>query len=164
MATQPEGDQAIGNEFTISVATNYEGVDYNEQPLLDAVQIALQSEQCPGAEVDIILVDDEYLRELKFEYFDQDMYTDVISFRLNSEDDKFVEGEIYISLDRAAKQAIEYGVTADMEILRLTIHGTLHLLGYEDDTPGKKERMTQKENNLLANFHKPLVIKSLPAE
>ncbi|MBD3273729.1 MAG: rRNA maturation RNase YbeY [Candidatus Marinimicrobia bacterium] len=150
--------------FSISVATNYEGVLYDDAPLQQAVKSVLQDENCPEAEVDLILVDDEFLRELKFEYFNQDVYTDVISFRLNPESEARAEGEIYISLDRAAEQALEYDVTADIEILRLAIHGTLHLLGYEDDTDEKKAHMSAIENRHLEQFSEPTVIQSIPEE
>ena len=146
------------------MATNYEGVLYDDAPLVKAVESVLNAENCPEAEVDLILVDDEFLRELKFEYFNQDVYTDVISFRLNPESEDRAEGEIYISLDRAAEQALEYDVTADMEILRLAIHGTLHLLGYEDDTEEKKALMSSLENRRLEQFSAPTVIQSITEE
>lgn len=146
------------------MATNYEGVLYDDAPMQQAVESVLQDENCPEAEVDVILVDDEFLRELKFEYFNQDVYTDVISFRLNSDAEDRAEGEIYISLDRAAEQALEYDVTADIEILRLAIHGTLHLLGYEDDTDEKKAHMAAIENRHLQQFSEPTVIQSIPEE
>lgn len=137
---------------------------YDDTPLIQVVQSVLNTENCPEAEVDLILVDDEFLRELKFEYFNQDVYTDVISFRLNPESEDRAEGEIYISLDRAAEQALEYDVTADMEILRLAAHGTLHLLGYEDDTDEKKAIMSSLENRHLEQFSEPTVIQSIPEE
>ncbi len=132
--------------------------------MITVVESVLRAEGCPDADIDLILVDDEFLRELKHQYFGQDMYTDVISFRLNPATDDRAEGEIYISLDRAAEQAMEYDVTADMEILKLAAHGTLHLLGYEDDTAAKKQIMADKEEEHLTQFHEPIVIQSIPED
>jgi len=162
MAQKPKKNQSVKPVYSVSVETNFAGLEYDEEPLLRAVYGALRSENCSEAEIDIILVDDDYLRELKHEYFGMDMYTDVIAFRLNPYEEGRVEGEIYISLHRAAEQAEEYGVTADVELLRLAIHGTYHLLGYEDDTPEKKQAMTTKEDERLADFQEPLIIQKLP--
>ncbi|MCF7805698.1 MAG: rRNA maturation RNase YbeY [Candidatus Marinimicrobia bacterium] len=163
MAEEPQSDQSLATPaHRIRIETNLEGLEYDETPVLKAVRSVLDAEQCTEAEIDIILVDDEYLRELKHEFFGQDVYTDVIAFRLNSYEESKVEGEVYISLHRAAEQAMEYDVTADMEILRLAIHGILHLLGYEDDTDEKKAIMTSKEDRHLASFDEPLIVQHLP--
>ncbi len=162
MAKKSEKNQSVKPVYSVSIETNFTGLEYDEKPLLQAVYSTLRSEVCSEAEIDIILVDDEYLRELKHEYFGMDMYTDVIAFRLNPYEEGRVEGEIYISLHRAAEQAEEYGVTADLELLRLAVHGTYHLLGYEDDTPEKKNVMTSMEDQQLADFHEPLIIQKLP--
>ncbi|MBS1271075.1 MAG: Endoribonuclease YbeY [Candidatus Marinimicrobia bacterium] len=163
MAEKPESDESVTFPvYAVSVETNFEGLDYDETPIRKAVHSTLKSENCSEAEIDVILVDDESLRELKREFFDQDVYTDVISFRLNPYEEDRVEGEIYISLHRAAEQAVEYGVTADLEVLRLAVHGALHLLGYEDDTESKKQEMTSLEDAQLAQFDEPLIVKTLP--
>lgn len=162
MAQEPESNQTVRPVSTVGVETNFQGLEYDETLIVQAVNTTLQSEGCPEAQIDVILVDDEYLRELKNEFFGQDVYTDVIAFRLNPYGEDRVEGEVYISLHRAAEQAMEYEVTADMEILRLAIHGTLHLLGYEDDTTEKQQIMSSKEDHILAQFQEPLIIQNLP--
>ena len=162
METESEGHQSVEASFAVEVETNIQGLDYDEEPIIRSVQSTLGSEECPSAEITIILVDSEYLRELKFQYFGEDVYTDVIAFRLNPPEEPRVEGEIYISVEQAASQALEYGVTADLEILRLTVHGTLHLLGYEDDTPEGRQGMTAREDHQLDRFSEPLVIRELP--
>ncbi len=164
MAAEPESHQTVSVQYSIAVETNFRGLEYNEDPVKQIVQSTLEAEQCPGAAIDIILVDDEYLRELKYEYFDVDAYTDVIAFRLNPYEEEMVEGEIYISLHRAAEQAMEYDTTADMELLRLIVHGTLHLLGYEDATPETKHTMTKKEDLHLRQVVNPLIVTKIPEE
>jgi len=163
MAKKPESDQGVMPPvYEVSVETNIEGLEYDDTPILKAVYSTLKAGDCTEAELAVILVDDEYLRELKREFFDQDMYTDVIAFRLNPYEENRVEGEVYISLHRAAEQAVEYDVTADLEVLRLAVHGTLHLLGYEDDTERKQQEMTAREDVQLAQFDEPLIVKTLP--
>lgn len=150
--------------FAISVETNIPDLEYDDAPLVEVVTSTLHSEGCPGATIDVILVDDEYLRELKREYFGIDAFTDVIAFRLNPYEQPEIEGEIYISLYRAVAQAEQYNITADLEILRLAAHGTLHLMGYEDDTPEQKQHMTARENEQLRAFREPVVVTGLPAD
>lgn len=162
METQSESDQSVVPAYSIGVETNIEGLEYDETPVIQAVESTLRTGEIPGADIDVILVDNEFLRELKYEYFGEDRYTDVIAFRLNPEEEAPVEGELYISVEQAAEQALQYEVTADLEILRLTIHGTLHLMGYTDDTPESKEEMTETEDAQLEQFSEPLVVHSLP--
>jgi probable rRNA maturation factor len=68
--------------------------------------------------------------------------TDVLSFNYN---DKDLLGEIYISFERARVQARRYSVSYDNEILRLFVHGMLHLIGFDHEKPGEKKKMEAKE-------------------
>ncbi len=67
--------------------------------------------------------------------------TDVLSFNYN---DKDLLGEIYISYERARVQARRYSVSYDNEILRLFVHGMLHLIGFDHEKPGEKKKMEAK--------------------
>ena len=154
----------MSGHYVIAVETNIPDLEYDDTPLAKIVASTLESEGRTRASIDVILVDDEYLRELKREYFGIDAFTDVIAFRLNPYEAPEIEGEIYISLHRAIAQAEQYDITADMELLRLASHGTLHLMGYEDDIPEQKQRMTAKEDKQLRAFREPLVITGLPAD
>lgn len=87
------------------------------------------------------------MRRLNKKFLQHDYATDVISFPLN--DGREVSGEIYVGLDQARRQATKYGVSQKKEIHRLVIHGLLHLLGYGDDTPQKKNIMTLLEDYFL---------------
>ena len=84
----------------------------------------------------IIIVDNEKIHEINREYRGIDRPTDVISFALEDNKD-FVDvghrvlGDIYISIDKAKEQAIEYGHDLRREICFLAVHGFLHLLGYD---------------------------------
>lgn len=86
-------------------------------------------------EFNIIIVDNEYIHNLNREYRHIDRETDVITFAL--EDDKTfnpesrILGDVYISIDKAKTQAIEYGHSLEREICFLAVHGFLHLNGYD---------------------------------
>ena len=95
------------------------------------------------------MTDDDSLRLMKKEYFNQDLYTDVIAF--NIDDDPF-EGEIYISHDRIKDNAKKFNQSFEDELKRILIHGSLHLCGYDDKTPTEKLEMTSLEENYLEKF------------
>ena len=104
-----------------------------------------------SANITLIFGKDELLTRLKKKYFGKNHLTDVIAFRLNDESEKQIDGEIYISLPRAKDNAIKFGEPIEKEITRLMIHGSLHLIGYTDDTSNTKNEMTQLEDQYLAN-------------
>jgi len=85
-------------------------------------------------------------------FLDHDYVTDVISFPLGEEHEPGAQAEIYVNLDRAKSQAREYRVSFADETRRLLIHGTLHLMGYSDDTPRQKARMTRREDFHLSRL------------
>jgi len=98
--------------------------------------------------ISIILEDDDFLKKLKNQYFNQDMYTDVISFNLEDSCQP-IDGEIYISLPRVNDNASSYSDNLNIEFKRIIIHGLLHLVGYDDRTDKEKERMTNLENEYI---------------
>jgi probable rRNA maturation factor len=100
-------------------------------------------------QVEIILVDDRRIIALNKQFFFRTVPTDVIAFNWTSPRDPLLHGEIYIDTDQAKRQAPEFGATWVGEILRLAAHGTLHLLGLEDDTAQRKRRMSKAEDDVL---------------
>jgi probable rRNA maturation factor len=92
----------------------------------------------------IVFTHNRAIRKINREFLKHDYITDVIAFPLG--EDGGVEGEIYINLDAARKQARNYGVTYTDESRRLLIHGALHLLGYDDTTMRKKKKMSERED------------------
>lgn len=97
---------------------------------------AIELEKLSDLEFNIILVDNNYIHELNKNYRGIDRPTDVITFALEDEKN-FIDvetrvlGDIYISLDKAQSQAIEYGHSFTRELCFLAVHGFLHLLGYD---------------------------------
>jgi probable rRNA maturation factor len=101
----------------------------------------------------IIFVNNDYIKDLNKNYRNIDRETDVITFAL--EDDKTVIskvrvlGDIYISIDKAISQAEEYGHSLKREISFLTIHGILHLLGYDHMNEKDEKKMFSLQDEIL---------------
>ena len=109
--------------------------------------------ECSDAELSILLTTDKEIQQLNAQYRGKDAPTDVLSFpQLEDEppDGSALLGDIVISMETANRQADEHGVSFQEEILRLLIHGLLHLLGYDHEnvTPAEAERMQSKEAEL----------------
>lgn len=131
-----------------------------EEMLTRVVQLTLEAEgENPASEVSLLLVDDAYIHQLNREYRGIDRPTDVLSFALREEtgeephylpvpEDNLL-GDIIISMETAARQAIEYGHSLDREMAYLAVHGCLHLLGYDHETEEEKRRMREKEEKIL---------------
>ena len=84
------------------------------------------------------------------EYLKHDYYTDIITFEYNPVPD-IVLGDLFISLDRVKENAETNGVSTMHELLRVFVHGVLHLCGYHDHQPEEKTEMRAKEDFYL-NF------------
>ena len=107
--------------------------------LYSAVSLVLRSAGLDEGEISLTLLDDDSIRELNRTYLGQDAPTDVISFALH-EGDEAVLGDVYVGYEQAAIQAAEAGVSVEEELARLSIHGTLHVLGY--DHPNTEARFS----------------------
>jgi probable rRNA maturation factor len=99
-------------------------------------------------ELTYIFCSDDYLLQINQQYLDHDTYTDIITFD-NSEKDKVIVGDIFISIDRIRENALKFNITEADELHRVIIHGALHLLGYTDKSAADKQKMTFKEDFYL---------------
>ena len=99
----------------------------------------------------VILVDNPTIHDLNKEYRNIDRETDVISFALLDENysSKTVLGDIYISVDKAIEQSRDYGHTLIRELCFLSIHGLLHLLGYDHMEKEDEKIMFEKQELIL---------------
>jgi len=133
--------------FDIDVINAHPRTRLRRSGIAASVTAALRGENVPGARVNVILLSDDELLEMNRRHLGHDYHTDVITFRL---EDQPLEGEIYISVDRAREQAAEYGVGLHDEVRRLAIHGALHLAGYDDATDAERDAMRTLEDRYLA--------------
>ncbi|TWJ03490.1 rRNA maturation RNase YbeY [Mucilaginibacter frigoritolerans] len=99
-------------------------------------------------ELNYIFCSDDYLLQINQQYLDHDTYTDIITFD-NSEKDKVIVGDIFISIERIRENALKFNITETNELHRVIIHGALHLLGYKDKSTADKQKMTFKEDFYL---------------
>ena len=102
------------------------------------------------ATITIVFSNDSKLCKLKKEYFGKGVFTDTISFNLEEKGNP-IEGEIYISLDRVTENSKIFNQDFIKECKRVIIHSCLHLLGYNDELPDEKAKMTELEELYLSH-------------
>ena len=105
-----------------------------------AVRLTLDAEDVWESEISLTLLDDARIRALNRDHLAHDAPTDVLSFALH-EDGEPPLGDIYLGVEQARRQAAEAGVTEVEELVRLAVHGTLHVLGWDHPDP-PEERFT----------------------
>lgn len=103
-------------------------------------------EKVAVAVIRVIYLGDSDIRKMNKEYLNHDYATDVITFSLGEKD---TEGEIYIGVETAKRQAAEYKVSLTNELMRLAAHGALHLCGYTDNTGNGRKKMHELENKYI---------------
>lgn len=100
-------------------------------------------------EINIILTDDLSLLDINKKYLNHNTLTDTITFPYNTEEND-VWGDVYISIDRIKENAKKYKVKMQTELVRVIIHGTLHLCGYKDkENNDSKNDMINKQEDYL---------------
>ena len=142
-----------------------------EKIITEIVQAALYYEKCPyEAEVNVLLTDNEHIREMNREFRGIDRATDVLSFPMgdyetpsdfssleehsedyfNPETGELLLGDIVISVEKVAEQAALYGHSEERELAFLTAHSMLHLFGYDHMEDSEREVMEKKQEEILA--------------
>lgn len=97
-----------------------------------------------------IFCSDNRILEVNKQFLQHDYFTDIITFDYS--DGHIISGDIFISVDTVKSNAVEFGVTFEQELLRILIHGVLHLCGQDDKTPELRLAMTQKENIAISKL------------
>lgn len=120
------GAAPAGVTVTVSGALP-EGVGAGE--LERAVGVVLADGGVAEAELSLTLLDDGGIRALNLRYLGEDRPTDVIAFALGRE--PVLVGDVYLGSEQAARQAAELGLPLGEELVRLAVHGTLHVLGHD---------------------------------
>lgn len=134
-----------------------------ESAFLDWLSGEAKVENGPGV-IHFVFVDDAQITEMNEQYLEHEGSTDVISFAMEGdgteefvlpedeseiEDVPFPEGEVYVSLDTALRQAEEYGVSLTDEVSRLAVHGLLHVCGWDDASDEERKAMSRREDEGL---------------
>lgn len=95
-----------------------------------------------------VFCDDAYILATNREFLGHDYYTDIITFDYTNS--RHIAGDMVISLDTVRSNAEMLGADYETELMRVIIHGVLHLCGINDKGPGEREVMEQHENDALA--------------
>lgn len=133
------------------ISWNSQGID---MPVLDfaAVEkwiIDVAARQGRGVgQIGYLFCDDEKILEVNRQFLDHDYYTDIITFDYS--DERTISGDIVISLDTVRSNADQFGQPYGRELMRVIIHGILHLCGIDDKGPGEREIMEGHEDESLA--------------
>jgi probable rRNA maturation factor len=109
-------------------------------------------------DLSLLLCDDAFIRGLNHQYRDKDEATDVLSFeqgaayRSPDGSERWLAGDIAISLETLSRNAAEFGVGEDEELKRLIVHGILHLSGHDHSDNDPAQPMLRLQEELLAGF------------
>ena len=122
----------------------------NKAKVKDWIENILLKEGYALGRISITITSDLKLLELNREFLSKDAFTDVIAFEYS--ENKKVSGEIFISEERVIENAKEYKLPYTEEILKVIVHGILHLAGYKDKNPEDKKKMTKKEEYYLGKI------------
>lgn len=162
--------EAEAHEQNFQVEFFFDGVEQARVPksaqakLRGAVIATLRQAEVPAAEVSVAVVSSDRMRQLNNQYLQHDFDTDVLSFCLGTEEELgFLLGQLIVSVDYAERQCEEFQRTHHISVSLLhelalyLVHGSLHLLGYDDHDPAEREEMRQMEHQVLLPLGMPPV-------
>lgn len=109
-------------------------------------KVAENHSRIPG-NITYIFCNDDKIIEVNRQFLQHDYYTDIITFDYSR--GKLVSGDMFISLDTVKSNSEQFGYDYNTELLRVIIHGILHLCGIDDKGPGEREIMELHENQAL---------------
>lgn len=161
-AGEPNSSMEDESEYDIAVTSECELERLPASLLRCAIKATLARHRTPAAQISLALVDDNHIAQLNGIHLDHDGPTDVLTFDLSdrkaAEASRVdhnpvpVEGEIVVSVDTAAREAKRRGHGIDAELALYAVHGTLHLLGYDDHGEADSERMHRTEDVILESL------------
>lgn len=138
-------------EYYIEITNMQSSVEVDETQLREAISWILKRALVDQAEINVAVVNDTTIHELNRKYLDHDYPTDVLSFVFDYEDG-FLEGQIIVGGEVAAREATQFGWNGQDELLLYVVHGTLHLVGYDDLADDAQAAMREAERTALAQF------------
>ena len=134
--------------ITIVIVSRQRKLPVDRRRIRRAIRDILEDAGVAEARVSVAVVDDPAIARLHQQFLGDPQPTDVLSFLLERSPE-VLEGEVVVSAETAWTCAPHYHGTAADELLRYVIHGTLHLVGYDDTTPRKRAVMKKREDAYL---------------
>lgn len=138
-------------KITVAFADEINRLPLSKKDVCTIVEQVCRGEALKHANISVVFVEAERMQNLNKRYLGREYPTDVLAFPLHNNGDP-PEGEVYLCVDRAFRQAGDYRVPFREELARLVVHGTLHIIGYEDTEPGKRREMLEREERYLKKF------------
>jgi probable rRNA maturation factor len=139
---------SVDDLMDVSIADQQSRIEINPDSLLAAAKRILQDADYLYGELSIAVVDDPTIHRLNREYLQHDYPTDVLSFLLEEGGNRLI-GQVILSTDTAAREAAKVGWSTETELLLYVIHGTLHLVGYDDLADAPRGEMRRAERHYL---------------
>ncbi|MBP6072251.1 MAG: rRNA maturation RNase YbeY [Flavobacterium sp.] len=135
------------------ISFNYEN-DFNldnEAEISTWISNVIVSEKKKEGDINYIFCNDDFLLNINQQYLNHDTLTDIISFDYSVGNE--LHGDIFISTERVAENALDFGVSFSDELLRVLSHGVLHYCGYKDKSEADELLMRNKEDEKIKMFH-----------
>lgn len=140
----------------IVIRHNETALDLPDAEIERAVVHALASEEQSGEwVVSIVLTDDAEMQQMHADFMGIDEPTDVMTFPSDFATDEEHGGDIVISVERAAEQGSENGLTTEQEVIFLAVHGVLHLCGWDDHSDDDRAAMLERQREIIASIGEP---------
>ncbi|HRW61966.1 MAG TPA: rRNA maturation RNase YbeY [Bacteroidales bacterium] len=124
----------------------------NKRKINRWINETIENEKHLSGDINIIFTSDINILQINKKHLSHNYYTDIITFDYC--EGKYIQGDIFISIDTVKNNSIRFNVLYEEEIHRVIIHGILHLIGYNDKTENEKAEMRQKENFYLDRLKK----------
>ncbi|MDQ1297029.1 MAG: putative rRNA maturation factor [Bacteroidota bacterium] len=119
---------------------------------LQLIEKVIREENRISGDLNFIVTNKFRVKEINIEFLKHDYFTDVIAFGYS--DGNIIDGDVFMSIETIKENAVNYKVSLKNEMIRVMIHGTLHLCGYEDKKEAEKLVMREKENYWISIFDK----------
>lgn len=152
----PNNTSSMLEQNEEQIQFHFEDVDFELKDIKKVrawIQQIIAAEQHELRQLNYVFCSDKYLHHINMEYLQHDTFTDIITFPL--EESPLIESDIFISSERVLENAAQFGVDFQTELLRVIIHGVLHLCGYGDKTEDEKTAMRAKEDACLGLYFNP---------
>jgi rRNA maturation RNase YbeY len=131
----------------VAISFSTYDISYNipdKDKISDWITEVIENEGFKLGDVNYFFCSDEYILKINRQYLNHDYTTDIITFDYSTR--RKISGDIVISIPTVTLNAERFQVSFQQEVLRVIIHGILHLIGYKDSTDDEKEQMRQAEN------------------